>query len=367
MSCRRRPSRFTGPRTWSPPPVWTSSPRARSRSSATRSSASTSAEWLSAALAVARSDRGPASAAAGELRARQASARGQRRDLLVAHVARRPAEATVGVDVELFRRAHLEDPVDARGHILRRVLVEPLDVDDAGAELAAVAVLLPDVELAQLPPGELEHELVGPGLQQAGEIRRVRAGEARPAEPVAEADVERELGPDTFRRHVEEPRHLLAGHVAASRLVELDELRAGGHETAQLGVDDLGEPLGHVDHARVRPAGVDARAEGERARAGRLQAMLRVGAEVLEVLDQAEARGRGLDAADGLVACLLVVAPRAGHPSHGQRLDVLDDPVVGVDVAVCAPYLAVGDDVEAGALHVADGGVDRVVEHLVEI
>ena len=41
--------------------------------------------------------------------------------------------------------------------------------------------------------------------------------------------------------------------------------------------------------------------------------------------------------------------------------------VVGVDVAVEAAHLAVGDDVDARALHVADGGVGGVVEHLVEV
>src|SRR2546428_605879 len=69
----------------------------------------------------------------------------------------------------------------------------------------------------------------------------------------------------------------------------------------------------------------------------------------------------------GLVALLLVVAPRPGLPAHRQRRDVLDDLVVGVDVPVGAPHLAVGDDVDARRLHVADGGVHGVVEHLVHV
>jgi hypothetical protein len=51
----------------------------------------------------------------------------------------------------------------------------------------------------------------------------------------------------------------------------------------------------------------------------------------------------------------------------GRGRDALDDGVVGVDVAVEAADFAIGDDVEPGALHVADGGVGRVVEHLVEV
>src|SRR5262245_42892371 len=93
---------------------------------------------------------------ARELRARAARAGGQGADLLVAHVAGRPAEAAVGVDVELLGGADLEHAADARGHLLGRVLVEALDVDHAGAQLAAIAVLLPEVDLAQLAAGELQ-------------------------------------------------------------------------------------------------------------------------------------------------------------------------------------------------------------------
>src|SRR5262249_31109620 len=105
------------------------------------------------------------SAPAGELGAGELGAGGEGADLLVAHVAGGPAEAAVGVDVELLGRADLEHLADAGGDVFRRVLVEALDVDHAGAELAAVAVLLPQRQLAQLAAGELEHELVGAGLE----------------------------------------------------------------------------------------------------------------------------------------------------------------------------------------------------------
>src|SRR5262249_5903938 len=109
------------------------------------------------------------------------------------------------------------------------------------------------------------------------------------------------------------------------------------------------------------------RAEGERPRAGGLRAPRRVGAQVLELLDDAEAAGRRLDAPRRLVARLLVVAPRAGLPAHGQGSDALDDRVVGVHVPVEAAHLAVRDDVEPGLVHVADRGIGGVVEHLLEV
>src|SRR5262249_56481021 len=117
------------------------------------------------------------------------------------------------------------------------------------------------------------------------------------------------------------PRHLLAGDVAASGLIELDEVGARRHQPAELGVDDFGEPLGDVDDALVDGAGVDPRAEGQRAGAGRLDVARRVRAQVLELLDDAEPAARGLDASDRLVTRLLVVAPRAGLAADRQGLD----------------------------------------------
>src|SRR6185436_9582189 len=81
----------------------------------------------------------------------------------------------------------------------------------------------------------------------------------------------------------------------------------------------------------------------------------------------AEAAGRRLDAADRLVARLLVVPPRPDLATYRQRLDALDDGVVRVHVAVEAADLAVGDDVDAGPLHVPDGSIGGVVEHLLEV
>src|SRR5207249_963578 len=100
------------------------------------------------------------------------------------------------------------------------VLAEPFHVDHARAELAPLAVALPEIDLAELAAGELQDELVGARLEEAGEVRFVRAAEARAAEAIAEADVEGELHVDPRRGQVEEPGHLFAGHVTAGGLVE---------------------------------------------------------------------------------------------------------------------------------------------------
>src|SRR5947207_3920797 len=255
----------------------------------------------------------------GQLRPGQLRPCREGRELLIAHVARRPAEAAVGVERHLLRRAVLEHLADAPGDVLRRVLVEALDVDDAGAETPAVAVFLPQLGLRHLTPGELQHELVGAGLEHAGEVRLVRTEEARAAEAVAEADVEAQPRFHPFGGEVEEARHLLAGDVAAGRLVELDPVGARRDQRLELVVDHLGEPLRDVDHALVGLAGVDSRAERERSRARGLHALRRVRPQILVVLHEAESRGRRLDAADGFVPLLHVVAPRPGLSLHRER------------------------------------------------
>src|SRR4029077_3717474 len=99
----------------------------------------------------------------GELSREGLGPRRERTELLVAHVAWAPAEAAVGVHRELLGATHLEDAADEARHLSGRYLFETLHADAAGAQLAAVAVLLPEVELRLLAPGELEHELVGAG------------------------------------------------------------------------------------------------------------------------------------------------------------------------------------------------------------
>src|SRR5688572_29702782 len=300
-----------------------------------------------------------------ELLPGQLRAGGQCSDLLVAHVAWAPAEPTVWVDPEFFRLDVLQRPVDPLCDVFRGVGVEVLDVDQAGPELAVVAEPLADLfDLGQLTARELQHELVRVRLAGAGEVVAVDPLEAAPPDAVAEADVERQFGVDALGRLVEEAGHLLAGDVAARRLVDLDELRAGGDEPLQLLVDDLEESLGDVDGALVLRSRVDARAERQRPGTGRLEGLVGVGHRVLELVDDPEAALRDADFARRDVARLLVVPPGAVLALDLDRLDVLDDGVVRVDVAVEAPDLAVSDDVEPGLRHVADRRVGRVVEHL---
>src|SRR5439155_1535302 len=165
-----------------------------------------------------------------------------------------PAEAAAA-DIKLG--VHAPDP---RRDLVDGVLVEPFHVDHAGAELASLAVALPEIDLAELAARELEHELVGARLEKPGKVRLVGAAEARAAEAVAEADVKGELHVDARGSQVEEPGHLLAGDVAAGRLVELDEVGARRDESAELGGDDLGEALRDVDDALVNRARMDPRA-----------------------------------------------------------------------------------------------------------
>src|SRR5947208_3428237 len=104
-----------------------------------------------------------------------------------------------------------------------------------------------------------------------------------------------------------------------------------------------------------------------RSGSGGLGALPLMRLQVLELLDDAESARRRLDPPGGLVARLLIVAPRPRLAAHREGLDALDDGVVRVHVAVEPADLAVGDDVEPRALHVADRGVGGVVEHLLEV
>src|SRR2546428_11456801 len=125
---------------------------------------------------------GVGTAAARRLAAHGGGAGGGGGELLVANVARSPAEAAVGIHGQLLGRAPLEHPPDPRRHVLRCVLVEPLHVDHARAELASLTVALPEVNLTELTARELEDELVGARLQEAGKVRLVGAAEARTGE-----------------------------------------------------------------------------------------------------------------------------------------------------------------------------------------
>jgi hypothetical protein len=66
----------------------------------------------------------------------------------------------------------LEDATDSLGNLLRGLDVPVAHVDHARAQLGGHAVLLPELDLVHHAVGELEHELVGVGVLQCGEVGR---------------------------------------------------------------------------------------------------------------------------------------------------------------------------------------------------
>src|SRR2546425_5270652 len=72
---------------------------------------------------------------------------------------------------------------------LFRSLGEALHIDHTRAELAPIAVSLPEVELGHLAARELQHELVGPRFQDPGGVRLVRPPGAWASRATAEANV----------------------------------------------------------------------------------------------------------------------------------------------------------------------------------
>src|SRR3989442_9599183 len=151
------------------------------------------------------------SAPALELLPHEGRAAGQGCELLVAHVARRPAEAAVGVDRELLGRADGEDPADTLRDVLRCILGEALHIDHTRAELAPIAVSLPEVELGHLAAREPQPEPVGPRFQDPGEARLARPLEARTSERSAKTNAIIAPPPEALPGYVRQARHLLPG------------------------------------------------------------------------------------------------------------------------------------------------------------
>jgi hypothetical protein len=101
----------------------------------------------------------------------------------------------------------------------------------------------------------------------------------------------------------------------------------------------------------------------ERTRNGDLDPPVGDGAEELDVahLDRPRAADRADDARDGI----LVAGPVEGDAGLVE-VDAVERRREPVRVAL-APYLPVGDHVDAGALHVLDGEPRRVVLSLLEV
>ena len=117
---------------------------------------------------------------------------------------------------------------------------------------------------------------------------------------------------------------------------------------------DLARAVGQPAGQRVRP------------RQGHLQRSRRARDRVAILGDDAEAFRRG-DRLEHLEPVLLVVGAGT-QPSIGrQRADTGHVPIELGGEEAGAPHLAVADDVDAGLFLVAQGEVDGVVEHLLQV
>ena len=153
----------------------------------------------------------------------------------------------------------------------------------------------------------------------------------------------------------------LLGIVAQPRLVELDHVGAGLHQVVRLLVHRRGVVHAHRFGVFVELV-LDLLAHGEGAGQGDLGGPLGVGAQELHVaqLDWA----RAPDLADHARHRRLLA--RARHHLAGVfEIDALERRREMVGVALAA-HLAVGDDVDAGAFHVADGEQGGVVLRLLQ-
>ncbi len=227
-----------------------------------------------------------------------------------------------------------------------------------------------------LPARSLEHGQVEPGLR--GLDRDLLGGGARELRQervaggllvlhhrrVAEAEVERGRNREAVERAIDRGHRVALGRlgvVAQPGLVELDDVGAGGLQVVGLGVDRL-----RVVHRQLFQIAVvlvpGLLGHGEGAGQGDLGRAVGVAAEELHV-----AQLDGPHAPD-----------RADHAGHLRlvAVAVLDDAGVvvvhpvergGEPVRVAlAPDLAVADDVDPGALHVADGDHGGVVLRLLQ-
>ena len=178
---------------------------------------------------------------------------------------------------------------------------------------------------------------------------------------VPEAQVQRRNARRAIQRTVYCLHAELPGRVSAGlkpRLVKLHDVDPGGEEVAHLGVHRLGKR--QRECAGVDVVLVDALLrEGEGAGHGYLDGPVRGGAQEAGLVQQ-----RGTISGDG--------ADDAGHLHRRAGAAPGDDArSLGVDAAerrrecagvALAAHFAVGDDVNAGAFHVANGDGGGVVE-----
>ena len=239
--------------------------------------------------------------------------------------------------------------------------VDRLDLEVAEAHDAdrddLVRQLLQDGEV-EVGLGRLDDELVGGAVVELGQDRIA----GRPVVDhvrVAEARVQRGRAADAVEGAVDDLDRVLARLLRPRldpRLVDLDHVGARGEEVADLLVHRDGEV--HRERADVAVVLVDGLL-AHRERAGQRDLHLAVGVapQELEVADL-----HRLAAADlpGDPRDLVGLARAAEDLGGVVEVHAVERGREAVGVALPAD-LAVGDDVDAGALHVADGEEGRVV------
>jgi hypothetical protein len=152
------------------------------------------------------------------------------------------------------------------------------------------------------------------------------------------------------------------------RLVDLDEGSARLDQGLELGAEDRHEGLRDIISMAVDLAGSRAEPAGQGvgARQRHLERARRPGRRVPVLRHHAQARG-SRDGLDDLDAVLLIVTTCADAPLGRERPDAGEVTVELGGEEACPPHLAITDDVDASLLLVAQGQVDRVIEHLGEI
>ncbi len=191
--------------------------------------------------------------------------------------------------------------------------------------------------------------------------RRLAAGDDG---GIAEAEMHDRRHLDVLERAVDHLHGValgLLGVVAQPRLVELDDVGASLDQLVRLLVHRRGVVHAHRLGVLVELV-LDLLAHGERAGQGDLGELVGVGAQELHV---AQFNGPGApDLADHARHRRLLAA--VVHDLG--RMLVVDAAERGGEAVGVAfpPHLAVGHDVDAGALHVADGDQGRIVLGLLE-
>ena len=177
-------------------------------------------------------------------------------------------------------------------------------------------------------------------------------------------DAGRHVGDDRVEQRREVGRGV--GVDRRRRLVDLDERGALGDERTDLGGEDRDERLGRGEALRIDAATDEPARQRERPRQRHLERPSRARPREAELLDDPEPVGRS-DGFEHLEAVLLVVAG-CSDPALGlERAQTREVAIELGGEEARAAHLAVGHDVDAGLLLVAQRGVDGVVLELGDV